>query len=1012
MITANYYLYADWSRTGLYNHANSNLSSYILNLAWEYGIDTDPERSKFGTIRATLDNSTSIFSSYNPASPLNTPAVLVLPGVPIKITMDIGAGEVTQFVGFLQSVIPTPGLPNTVSTAELIAYGPLSQMSDADVHLALQSNKTAGYLLDMVLDGVDATIARDIDVTTLSTIGLYWVTRPRNALQLAYELQDAECGTLRENKLGEIAFESRAHRAAHSVVATFGATGGPLYPWNLRQEDPLKGIWNFIEAEVHTFNRSEDSVLATISDVRNGLGGTPPVVPANGSITVPIPFPTPTSPSGYLAVDTWGTVDIEINTAPDGSLIDITNEATVVLARTEYADRIEVKVTSTYGDIGYIILLRVHGTAVIEGDPVPVSTSDAASITAYKKRTYPNSSKWLTDIGEAQDYCAHIIAISHHPRPQITFQVKANYDAAHLAKAQSLDVSDRVHIHASVPIYTLGLDGDFFVEYIRHHVDSGCVHIVEYTCKWAVAHTWAASGVPYTPKVIPSPASKKVPDDLCVVAISSGLKMTFGVFAWKWNAGIYQGEFRAKFYPTGTIFKSVDLRTPAEGGTLVHNGTTQYVVTGLGATPYGFQYVLDSPAQGVWYYAMRLENVDGWSVWSDGNDTPQYVKDSAETEDPSFADTGPPADWTIAVKEGPLPNTVVVYASRPRTNGKKIIALAIQIKDATTGSWRAIDADAGAADTIYDGSAIDHIYNKVDMTLTKAAGNYGAAAAGDLILFDVRDSSAGGWSWDPKCCQWAMLSAGQISGLTISNLYGFRPAFAPTGDDYLGIRIKIVKAPCAWNTEGYLGDEPNRGLWGRTWWNEGEKGNTTTQTFCTEPIVIPSGLTVSDIQARAWFENIYSRSDDDIYSAFGSAGQRSIPIILIADEALVDAGLGRVFAINSDTDYTILNPIGNPYGGQVLVFQLSGAGVPTLDTGFRLMDGMTIDKSTGRDYLGAIYNADTAEWDAFWQKGAVLSSVSLSPSATVSPSASISATSSASTSRSLSGSESSSASSS
>jgi hypothetical protein len=169
--------------------------------------------------------------------------------------------------------------------------------------------------------------------------------------------------------------------------------------------------------------------------------------------------------------------------------------------------------------------------------------------------------------------------------------------------------------------------------------------------------------------------------------------------------------------------------------------------------------------------------------------------------------------------------------------------------------------------------------------------------------------------------------------------------------------------------EGYLGDEPNRGLWGRTWWNEGEKGDTTTQTFCTEPIVIPSGLTVAEIQARAWFENIYSRSDDDIYSPFGSAGQRSIPIVLVADEALVDAGLGRVFAINSDTDYTIQNPVGNPFGGQVLVFQLSGTGTPTLDTEYRLMDGQTIDKGTGRDYIGAIYNADTNEWDTWFQKG-------------------------------------------
>ena len=41
---------------------------------------------------------------------------------------------------------------------------------------------------------------KDID-TGLSTIGRYWTTDEANVLQLAYELQDAECGVLRENKI-------------------------------------------------------------------------------------------------------------------------------------------------------------------------------------------------------------------------------------------------------------------------------------------------------------------------------------------------------------------------------------------------------------------------------------------------------------------------------------------------------------------------------------------------------------------------------------------------------------------------------------------------------------------------------------------------------------------------------------------------------------------------------------------------------------------------------------------
>jgi hypothetical protein len=48
---------------------------------------------------------------------------------------------------------------------------------------------------------------------------------------------------------------------------------------------------------------------------------------------------------------------------------------------------------------------------------------------------------------------------------------------------------------------------------------------------------------------------------------------------------------------------------------------------------------------------------------------------------------------------------------------------------------------------------------------------------------------------------------------------------------------------------------------------------------------------------------------------------------------------------------------------------LSGTGVPTLGSKFRLMYGETVSKSTGRDLLAAIYNDDADQWDALWKRG-------------------------------------------
>jgi hypothetical protein len=464
------------------------------------------------------------------------------------------------------------------------------------------------------------------------------------------------------------------------------------------------------------------------------------------------------------------------------------------------------------------------------------------------------------------------------------------------------------------------------------------------------------------------PPGTHVPDDLYANAIPNGLKITFGFEAWKWNAGITEGEFRAKRFAPGSDYDSVDLRTPAEGGTLVHDGVDEFVVTGLTATEQGFQYIINSASQGVWYYAGRLKNGQGWSVWSDGNDTPQFVEHHVETE--TASDTGPPDGWSIAQPtEGPFPGTALVAASRPTTNGHRILFFCVQIKDATTGAWRAIDANAGAAATIYDGSAISHIYNKAEGTITKASGNYGSAAEGDLILFDVR-----GGAFNRQYCQWATIPANSISGSTISNLIGFRPAFDPTDGEYADIRIKIVKPLNKWNTEGYFGDEPNHGCWFKEYYSGGQQGDLTTQLFVSDPIQLPAGVDIEDVQARVWFENMYSRSDDDLYSGFGTAGGGSegegcVVLNVVSGHVTTDVSLGKVFCVTSASNFTLDNPSGTPYCGQPILWKIIGVGVPTLGTKFRLMEGEVISKSSGRDLLAAIYDAADDKWDAFWKKG-------------------------------------------
>jgi hypothetical protein len=58
-------------------------------------------------------------------------------------------------------------------------------------------------------------------------------------------------------------------------------------------------------------------------------------------------------------------------------------------------------------------------------------------------------------------------------------------------------------------------------------------------------------------------------------------------------------------------------------------------------------------------YASQL---NGRSVWNDGNDTPSIVTEFIDTEDPALADAGPPADWAVEVIKGIANGTARVQA--------------------------------------------------------------------------------------------------------------------------------------------------------------------------------------------------------------------------------------------------------------------------------------------------------------------------------------------------------------
>lgn len=344
------------------------------------------------------------------------------------------------------------------------------------------------------------------------------------------------------------------------------------------------------------------------------------------------------------------------------------------------------------------------------------------------------------------------------------------------------------------------------------------------------------------------------PEDLTVKAAANGLTILTGVIAKKNTATITEAEFRAIRLGVGDLIVNQDLRLVSEGGSFVPDGIDKLRVTGLVAGPNGCNYTFVSGDHGRWYYAWRLKNSVGWSRWSDGNaysqNTPHWVRTQ------TYEDTGPPSDWEVWIEEGVGTGTIVVHATRPKVNGNNLLWWIVQIKDGDSGAWITLDNGASPSEVKYNGSATAHTLDSTDGSkLTKAESGWGSAVRGDLILLDVRGVVP--LDFNVNYCLWGTVDRIEGNSLYVSGIWN-------SVQSHTNLTLKIVKPPWEWAGGGYLGLESNQGMWGSGPENEGLGkgwilGDESTE-FSTDAIQIPT--TVKNPEARVWFQNLYSRSDD------------------------------------------------------------------------------------------------------------------------------------------------------
>ena len=925
MELADYRFYVDWNNDGDYGESYEEVTADVQSASWSGGFNgPPPEYANAGTLTLTLRNGDGKYTQTNQSSPIYTAYGGIRPGLKVKVTMFITGGSThnmwSGFLDLIETVNPTE--PLEAGTAKLSALGILSRFAKGEVNITLQEQVTTGAALDTLLDAVDWSLTqRDLDIGR-TTLYKWWVKKEQNPLDSMRQLQDAELGRLREGKDGKVVFDSRRHlfeEPGSLVSATFGIGG--LEMWEPKPLNSYQYVYNSYRGNQRTFNLSDEEILATIADNQLGVGGKPPLLPAGETRTYWFEL-NEYSPSDYISIYEWSEsaapvtlhANTDINGNDDngiGTSVTIDMEGPGVLTEplvTRYSQRLKYEIRNNSGSDAYLTVFRAYGIAIVESEPNPIKVDDLESQLVYGVCEYPNPDPWCTDYEDGlamarylvdatpQDSSGSSLGIMAYPRTRIEFKIMANVDHDHLIAAQAIDINQRIHINDldsdGASVYGLYVDDDFIVDSLVHEVDNlGRFHTVTAQCTIAPTEEFRHTHTTYTPAIIiPDDEIASVPDDLYCTAMDPLGKMVVGIQAWKWNDTVTEGEIRAHF-TTGAP-THVDMRTVAEGGTWVPNGTTKIEATGLNATKDGVNFIFDAYSTGRWYYVGRLRNNIGWSVWSDGNAAPSYVTSWVSTDSiiGSGSDAGPP--------DGSTPRAVMaaggisVTASRPAINGGTILGGFAQIRDASQSAWYDVDETAGdsPAEVYYDGTGANHVYNK-QAGVINSSGGFGTASAGDLILMDVRNN--GSWSLD--WCQWGTVPAGAIDGNALNDVPNFRPLGnpdVPEWQTYNKIRIKIVKPPWEWNTYGYI---PSLAEF---YYGKGSTFDPKlTNTFIFPVIPLPAAMAMGSVVARVFFENKICRKEcgrtnvSVLIDTGNPAGAYGLEIITHATDGTIPDGM-------------------------------------------------------------------------------------------------------------------------
>jgi hypothetical protein len=499
---ATYEIKLDIDRDNTFDHANDNITGYVLAASWVNGmLDSYDQVGSPSRLNLTLDNSSGDFSQDDAGA---TYYGKLSRGMLVRVRVTDPVGPTTHTMCILK--ITKLGYQSgsfTERKLTILCEDEMTNMLAREYQPPLQTNTS----VDVALTDIFAS-----GIFGYPYAKSYWCLGVPGASELGQKTTLLDHTTFINFDTGVSTFSYIGDNTgggatnANSVIRDLLLAEDGRFFWDCRTS---KAVFQNRHADLgktsSSYTLNQASILSaqyiTDDDVINHLTihYEPRAVGAAGSVlwssdSVPITikagekrsvrarFRDPDHPGSRVAAETVlplsSAIDYAVNSVSDGSGTDKKGSVSVGMSNDAQSADISIK---NYGSTAvYVTLLQVRGTPLTRYEAASVKAIDGVSIGNYDHRFNEITVRLLDSEAKAQSYADYMLTRFKDPETRfrkVTFS--ANHTAALLTQALTRQIGDRITVADS----HIGHSQDYIIVGEEHQVKNQRLHTTSWILK-------------------------------------------------------------------------------------------------------------------------------------------------------------------------------------------------------------------------------------------------------------------------------------------------------------------------------------------------------------------------------------------------------------------------------------------------------------------------------------------------------------------------------------------------